>query len=249
MNDIETCTNGKSWELHEQSLVSLLSESHYSPREFAEALGSPTFMDLLKSIQAGALPWIKALFKAKVYSHVPRLNRRFAKECGLGLFAKRCWEIQSYTFSYRSRTVDGREQTLSGRVTFLHHKDKSIPHRVKTISLHTHQAFFNPAWAPLHSLMFVPLKVLWDSVVIEPDLQKWGITHGIEYDGSGSAIHTSRQIADCIVAALEIMREHGVSLAPDGYTTNWGGSQGSMPTLYFAKWYDTEAPQWFRETL
>ena len=90
--------------------------------------------------------------------------------------------------------------------------------------------------------MYVPLKVMWDSVVIEPDLQKWGITHGIEFDGGGSAMHMARQLADCTVAALEIMQQHGVSLAPDGYTTNWGGSQGSMPTLYFDKWYDTEAP-------
>jgi hypothetical protein len=177
------------------------------------------------------------------------LNRRFAKECGLGLFAKRCWEIQSYTFSYRSQTTDGRDQTLSGRVTFLNNQDARIPHQAKTISLHIHQAFFDPSWAPSRNLMYVPLKVMRDSVVIEPDLQKWGITHGIESDGSGSAIRTARQIADCIVAALEIMRQHHVSLAPDGYTTNWGGSQGAMPTLCFDKWYDTEAPQWFKEAL
>ena len=246
---ISSGTHDKQRELSKQCLVSILSENHYSPGEFADALGSPSFSELLKSIRRGVMPWIKALFKAKVYSHIPRLNRRFAKECGRSFFAKRSWEIQSYTFTYRSYTVDERDVVLSGRVTFLHHKDANIPHQAKTISLHTHQAFFNPEWAPSHNLMYVPLKVLWDSVVIEPDLQKWGITHGIEFDGSGSARHTSRQLADCIVAALEIMKQHGVSLAPDGYTTNWGGSQGSMPTLYFDKWYDTEAPEWFKENL
>lgn len=206
-------------------------------------------MAFLKGVSALAPAGLRALFKAFVFARVPALNRRFAKESGLGRFAKRCWEIQSYTFSYRSHTVDGREQTLSGRVTFLNNKDANIPHQAKTISLHTHQAFFNPRWAPYHNLMFVPLKVLWDSVVIEPDLQKWGITHGVEYDGGGSALHMARQLADCVVAALEIMRMHGVSLAPDGYTTSWGGSQGAMPTLYFDKWYDTEAPQWLKDTL
>ncbi len=239
----------KPWELAEQSLVSVLSESHYTPGEFADALGSPSFMEFLKGVSSFAPTGLRALFKATVFSRVPKLNRRFAKECGLGLFAGRCWEIQSYTFSYRSQTVDNREQTLSGRVTFLHHKDANIPHQANTISLHTHQAFFDPQWAPHHNLMFVPLKVLSDSVVIEPDLQKWGITHGVEYDGGGSALHMARQLADCIVAALEIMRQHGVSLAPDGYTTSWGGSQGAMPTLYFDKWYDTEAPQWFKNAL
>ena len=112
-----------------------------------------------------------------------------------------------------------------------------------------HQAFFHEEWAPSKNLMFAPLKVLWDSVVIEPDLQKWGINYGIEPDGGGSAVHMARQLADCIVAAMEIMRQHGVSLAPDGYTTNWGSSQNAIPTLLFAKWYDTEAPQWFKDAL
>ena len=244
-----TSAHMEKWELSRQSLVNVLTESHYSPREFAEALGAPSFMELLKSIKSGALPWLKALFKAKVYAHVPGLNRRFAKESGRGGLFKRTWEIQSYTFTYRSQTIDGRASIMSGRITFLHHRAPNIPHQAKTISLHIHQAFFNPQWAPFHNLMFVPLKVLWDSVVIEPDLQKWGITHGVESDGSGSAIRTVRQIADCVVAALEIMRQHHVRLAPEGYTTNWGGSQGAMPTLCFDKWYDTEAPQWFKEEL
>lgn len=239
----------KPWKLSEKSLVNILSEHHYSPDEFADSLGAPSFAKLLKSIKPYA-PWgMKTLFKTAVFLHVPKLNRRFAKECGLGLFAGRCWEIQSYTFTYRSQTVDGRDVVLSGRVTFLHYKDKSIPHQAKTISLHTHQAFFDPSWAPSQNLMYVPLKVMWDSVVIEPDLQKWGVTHGIESDGGGSAIQMARQLADCTVAAMEIMQQHHVSLAPDGYTTNWGGSQGAMPTLYFDKWYDTKAPQWFKEAL
>lgn len=235
--------------LSRQTLVNILSESRYSPSEFAEALGSPSFIALLKTIQRGALPWIKALFRAKVYYHVPGLNRRFAKECGRGGWGSRCWEIRSLTFTYRTQTVDGRPQTLSGRVTFLANRDATIPHRAKTISLHTHQAFFDPSWAPLHNLMYVPLKVLWDSVVIEPDFQKWGITYGIESDGIGSAVCMVQQLADCTVAALEIMQQHGVSLAPDGYTTNWGSSQGAVPAICFAKWYETQAPQWFKDAL
>ena len=109
MNNIEDSKIGtiKQWTPSEQSLACILSESHYTPSEFVDALGSLSFTALLKKIKPGALPWIKALFKAKVYSHVPKLNRRFAKECGLGLFAKRSWEIQSVTFSYNSKTVDG----------------------------------------------------------------------------------------------------------------------------------------------
>lgn len=239
----------KPWELSEKTLVEVLTENHYSPCQFADSLGSPSFKKLLKGIKPYA-PWgMKMLTTTAVFLHVSKLNRLFAKECGRGWFAKRCWEIQSYTFTYRSQTVDGRDVILSGRVTFLNNRDAGIPHQARTISLHTHQAFFDPSWAPSQNLMYVPLKVMWDSVVIEPDLQKWGVTHGIESDGGGSAVQMARQLADCTVAALEIMRQHGVTLAPDGYTTNWGSSQGAMPTLYFDKWYDTEAPQWFKEAL
>jgi len=239
----------KPWELSKQSLEGILGESHYSPGQFAEALGAPSFTALLKNIKPIALTGLKALLKTKVYSHVPRLNRRFAKESGRGWFSKRCWEIQSYTFTYRSQTVDGRDIVMSGRVTFLNHKAAGTPHQAKTLTLHMHQAFFHEEWAPSRNLMFVPLKVLWDSVIIEPDLQKWGINYGKEFDGGGSAIHMAHQLADCTVAALEIMHQHGVSLAPEGYTTNWGSSQGSLPALMFAKWYDTEAPQWFKDAI
>ena len=242
-------TDIAQWKLSKHSLESILSESHFTPGEFIKALGSPSFKSLLKSIKSIANIGLNFLLKFKVYSHLPKLNIRFAKECGRRWLFRPCWEIQSYTFTYRSQTVDGRDIALSGRVTFLNQKEGCTPHQVKTISLHTHQAFFHEEWAPSRNLMFVPLKVLWDSVVIEPDLQKWGINYGIEADGGGSAVHMARQLADCTIAAMEIMQQHGVSLAPDGYTTNWGSSQGAVPALMFAKWYDTEAPQWFKEAI
>ena len=233
------------WELSEQTLVSILKEEHYTPDEFIDALGSPSLTSLLEGIKPKDLQLLKTLYKAQVHSRLLDLGARFAKENGLG---KRNWEIQSYTFTYRSQTVDGREKEMSGRVTFLNNKNGK-PHQVKTISLHTHQAFFGPDWAPSQNLMLMPLKAMWDSAVIEPDLQKWGINYGVETDGGGSAVHMARQLADCTVAALEIMQQHGVTLEPKGYTINWGSSQGGVPTLMFAKWYDTEAPQWFKDAL
>lgn len=237
------------WQVSEKSLVSILEESHYTPGEFVDALGAPTFREMIQAIAPEALPWADALIKAKVLLHLPGLDYQFAKECGTGSTTKRCWEIQSYVFSYRSQTVDGRDVVLSGRVTFPNNLVEDIPHQVKSLSLHTHQAFFDPAWTPSGNLMFMPLKALWDSAVIEPDLQKWGITYGIEADGCGSSVHMARQLADCAVAAMEVMQRQGVTLAPDGYTTNWGSSQGAATTLAFARWYETEAPRWFKDAL
>ena len=237
----------KAWELSGQTLVGILEESHYTPHEFADALGSPSLMAMLEGLQPKSSPWIKTLFKSQVRSLTPDLNARFVKESGLSF--QRKWEIQSYTFTYLSETVDGRKITMSGRVTFPNYKEEGKTHQVKTLTLHTHQAFLFPEWAPSQSLMFMPLKAMWDSAVIEPDLQKWGINFTKEHDGGGSALHMARQLADCTVAALEVMRQHGVTLAPKGHTNNWGSSQGAVPSLYFAKWYDTEAPQWFKDAI
>ena len=237
------------WVLSRHSLVSILGENHYSPGDFIDALGSPSYTSLVAGIRPGAPRWFRALFRFRACSRLTGLDARFRKECGRGLFSRRCWEIRSCTFTYRSRTVDGRETVMSGRVTFLGNREEGTPHWVKTISLHTHQALLDKEWAPSRSLMYMPLKVLWDSAVIEPDLQKWGVNYGKETDGCGSSFHMARQLADCTVAALELMERHGVTLSPDGYTTNWGSSQGALPALQFAKWYDTGAPQWFKDTL
>ncbi len=90
------------WELSRQSLDRILTENHYTPRAFIHALGSPSFTGLLRSIQPIAVPFLKALLGIKVYRHM--------------LFKRRL-EIQSYTFTYRSRAVDDRDTILSGRST------------------------------------------------------------------------------------------------------------------------------------
>ena len=129
----------KQTELSEKALVSILTESHYAPNEFTEALGAPSMTALLEEMVPGVLPWAQALMKAKVLSHLPALDRQFAKECGTSLLDKRCWEIQSYTFSYRSFTADGREQILSGRVTFPRSNEDGIAHQHQSNSLHIPQ--------------------------------------------------------------------------------------------------------------
>jgi len=237
------------WTVKESTLVGTLKESHYTPNEFVDALGSPSMTGMLERVAPMALPWAKALMQTKVLSHLPELDVKFAKECGTSIFDKRCWEIQSYTFSYWSQTVDGREVRLSGRVTFPNNTVENIDHQVKTLTLHTHQALINADCAPSENLMYMPLKALWDSAVIEPDLQEWGITYQKESNGTGSPIAMARQLADCTVAALELMRRYGVTLAPDGYTTTWGSSETAAVPMAFARWYETEAPQWIRDEL
>lgn len=236
-------------QLEEQTLVSVLSGKSYTPEEFTEALGSPSMNGLLEYIMPESLTFAKVLWTAKLLTRLPALDRQFAQEAGKGAFDRRCWELQSYTFSYRSWTVDGREVVMSGRVTFPNNKTEGISHQVKTLSLHSHQALLNPDCAPSENLMYMPLRALWDSAVIEPDFQQFGINYKKEYGGFGSPVTLARQLTDCIIAALEVMRMHGVTLSPDGYTTNWGSSQGGWVPLCFARYYETEAPEWFRSAI
>ena len=80
----ENTMDNTPWSPSRQTLESILSERRYTPGEFVEALGSPTFKALLKNIQPMALWGLKALMKMHMCARVPRLNRRFAKECGRG---------------------------------------------------------------------------------------------------------------------------------------------------------------------
>lgn len=108
----------QSWTAEEPTLVATFKENHYTPDEFVDALGAPSMDAMLEDISPALLPWANAFMKAKVLSHLPALDAKFAKECGTSPLAKRQWEIQSYAFSYRTQSVDGREVVLSGRVTF-----------------------------------------------------------------------------------------------------------------------------------
>ena len=236
-------------ELKKQTLVNVLSEQSYSPQQFVDTLGAPTMTAIMEYIYPEFPVLAKILEEAKLLSRLPELDKQFVQEVGVGPFGTRRWEFQSYVFSYRSWTVDGREILMSGRVTFPNNKVEGIDHQVKTLSLHSHQALLGADCAPSENLMYMPLRALWDSAVIEPDYQQFGINYKKEYCGYGAPAVLARQLADCTTAALEVMRMHGVTLAPDGYTTNWGNSQGGWTTLAFAHYYETEAPDWFRNAI
>ena len=232
-----------------RTLVSILSSSEYTPHEFISKLGSRSFASIINYFSPQIVELGKTLARIKLETHLPALDRDFANEVGTGDDDERLWHIESHTFSYRSISSDGREIVLSGRVTFPNNKVDGIPHEVNSLSLHSHQALMSRDWAPSESLMFMPLRSLWNSAVIEPDFQNYGINYGIEYDGHGSPIAMSRQLADCALAALEIMEKHGVTLARDGFTTSWGSSQAAAVPLAFAKYYETQAPEWFRNLI
>ena len=236
-------------EQQQQTLVSVLTAAAYTPEEFIAHLGTRTLAEGIESLYPQINTFAKSYAKIKMQSHLPTLDKIFAQEVGTETDGSRRWRFESYTFSYLSHTVDGREQVMSGRVTFPNNTASDTPHKVKTLSLHSHQALLDPEWAPSESLMFMPMRSLWNSAVIEPDFQNWGINYGLEPESAGSPVTQAQQMADCVVAALEIMRQHGVTLADDGHSTLWGSSQTAVVPIVFTKWYETEAPEWFRQAV
>ena len=109
----------------------MLTAAAYTPEEFIAHLGTRTLAEGIESLYPQINTFAKSYAMTKMQSHLPTLDKIFAQEVGTETDGNRRWRFESYTFSYLSHTVDGREQVMSGRVTFPNNK----PH------VHAH-AFF-----------------------------------------------------------------------------------------------------------
>ena len=236
-----------------RTLVGVMKAASYIPDEFMKHLGSPYLaaysetVPLALGIQLNAIA--NSLANIKLNAHLPRLDSLFAAEVGTESDGTRRWHFETYTFTYQSITASGEDITLSGRVTFPNNAVDAIGHEVATLSLHSHQDLGFSDCSPSDNLMFMPMRAMYNSAVIEPDFQSFGINRTKVLDGSASPKILARQLGDCVIAALELMQQHGVTLAPDGHTTNWGSSKNVSVPLAFARYYETVAPQWFRDAI
>ena len=237
-----------------RTLVSVMKNESYTPDEFLKHLGSPSMRAITENIQQYPT-FVKinnlasAFAKMKLNAHLPYLDSLFAAEVGTENDGTRRWRFESYTFTYKSVTSYGQSMEMSGRVTFPNNIVESKGHEVSTLSLHSHQELPDADCAPSENLMFMSMRAMYNSAVIEPDFQNLGINYTKVFDGTGSAKALTRQLVDCVIAALEVMHQHGVTLDPEGYTTNWGSSKNVAVPIGFAKYYETEAPQWFRDAI
>lgn len=235
------------------TLESVLREEKYSPDEFLRHLGSPSMGAMLDTTEPlsslGINNLAHALASVKLGAHLPHLDSLFAAEVGTEADGSRRWRFESYTFTYKSVTSYGQSVVMSGRVTFPNNVVDGTGHEVSTLTLHSHQDLLFSDCAPSENLMFMPMRAMYNSAVIEPDFQHCGINNTKIADGTGSPKALTRQLVDCAIAALEVMHQHGVKLAPNGHTTNWGTSKNFAVPIGFAKYYETEAPQWLRDAI
>lgn len=237
-------------------LTEITGSAIYQPKELGAAIVNGGYFtipsSMSSSVPSSISSWaqnnIKSAVDLMVYQHVPQMDLLFLKEVGLGNNGSRQWQVESYVFNYKSTSASGEPVILSGRVTFPNNTVADKDHDVRTLSIYNHFVLGSHSNAP--SLMLSPLTIrsLYNSAVIESDYEGYGVSADRPHCGSSFAA-LAQQIADCTTAAIEVMKQHGVKLADNGYSTNWGYSLGGPPTLAFARYYDTQASDGFKNAV
>ena len=224
-----------------RTLVAVTDSVVYQPAEFAKTLAHwPLFGEVNQMSEAvGRL--MEPTLRLAVNARVPKLDSLFAQRVGVGDKGQRQWQLKRYTFTYNSVSCTTGADTLLGGSVVFPTNIVGMPHEVGTLTLYHHQAYNADSWLPSQSLTAMGLHALHNSAVIESDMQ--GSLNGFEVDWHfllGDLI--CLQTVDCALAALEVMRDHGVTLAADGYTNSWGTSLGVVSALGFAQYMENDAP-------
>lgn len=230
-------------------LISVIKSERYTPDEFMDAVTPAEQFKNLHELAPDLHPLVETSMRVKFAPRLLALDALFMLEVGSGNNNRRQWQMESYVFTYMSKSCDGADTEFSGRVTFPNNTVAGVGHEVESLSLFTHPAIPGKAWVPSENLDIMMLRSFFNSAVIEPDLQGYGVDEGKHKFSQYAPKVTMLQLADCVTAALEVMRQHDVKLAPEGYAENWGGSQTAATTAHFQKYYETDAPGWFRKAV
>lgn len=219
-------------------LRDIVNRNEYTPSEFAEAIGSWPVLSL-GGDALGKL--LKAAMKTVTLTRVPQMDALFKERVGTAADGSRQWNIKRRVFTYKSiSSVTGNDTTLVGSVIFPTNT-LGKPHQVDVLTLYHHQACFEQSWLASQSVTMMALHALHNSAVIEPDGQgaNWEMEVLVRENLQGDL--TALQMADCVLAALEVMRQDGVTLADNGYSNNWGTSLGVTAATGFAQYMENDA--------
>lgn len=189
-----------------------------------------------------------ALLERQLSPAKARLDSLFTVETGSDDI-RRCWQIESWSFSYPSKSARGQDVMLSGRVTFPNNIVDGLPHQVSSLTLNMHHALPVMSVMPSQTVDIWTMRSLLNSAVIEPDGQGCGVNMDKDYYCTLSPDVLACQMADCAMAALEIMKKRGVTLASDGQSIITSCSLGAAVPLAFTKYYETEASVSFRDAI
>lgn len=229
----------------EEKLENVVRSKYYAPEDFSQEIFSKDYLDnhAMKTLR----PALDPLFDVQTGKQRSDMDNLFREEIGTAGEGQNHWQIERHTFRYHSLSARGEDIVLSGTVIFPNNTVEGLAHRVQSLTL-----ISAGAGASLTGESKVPpssLRVFFNSAIILPDYQGIGNTIGNEAYCFASSKALVRQLADCAVAACQVMRQRGVAMAKDGYTMNIGISQKAVIPVAFAKWYERSAPQWFRDLL
>jgi len=221
-----------------RTLHDVIEKNVYTPQEFGEVVGS---WPMLSAAGKGVADLAKSTLKTIAATRLPQMDALFKETVGTAEDGSRQWHIKRCVFTYKSVSgVTGNDTTLVGSVIFPTNT-LGKPHQVEVLSLYHHQAFFDNSWLPSHSVTLMGMHALNNFAVIEPDGQ------GASPDAVKLTKENMRgdwlalQMADCVLAALEVMRQEGVTFAENGYTNNWGTSLGTVGATGFAQYMENDA--------
>ncbi len=221
-----------------RTLHDVIERDVYTPQEFGEVIGS---WPMLSAAGKGVADLAKSTLKTIAATRLPQMDALFKETVGTAEDGSRQWHIKRCVFTYKSVSgVTGNDTTLVGSVIFPTNT-LGKPHQVEVLSLYHHQAFFDNSWLPSHSVTLMGMHALNNFAVIEPDGQ------GASPDAVKLTKENMRgdwlalQMADCVLAALEVMRQEGVTFAENGYTNNWGTSLGTVGATGFAQYMENDA--------
>ena len=221
-----------------RTLIDVVEKNEYTSTEFREAIVKWPMLSYAGDAIAGLIrPALRLVYARRV----TQLDDVFRKTVGTGTLGARQWNIKRYVFTYKSVSgVTGNDTTLVGSVIFPNNT-VGKPHQVDVLTLYHHQAYFDVSWLPSHAPTLMALHALHNSAVIEPDGQgaKYEMEDLIRENLQGDL--TALQMADCVLAALEVMRQDNVTLAANGYSNNWGTSLGTVAATGFAQYMENVA--------
>ena len=227
------------------NLVAEMTSETYTPTEMSNVITNGHIFTWYLDEEA-AINAFKVAFQVIKNNRLFILDTTFAHRKVL-IGYKRNWTVESHVFTYRSVSAKGEPIVLSGRVSFPNSTD-GTPHQVQSLSLCTHFLLHEHAQAPGLELSPFVMRTLYNSAVIEPDYEGYGLTSSRPYPGFSYEL-MGRQTLDCARAALQVMKKHGVTPVEDVYSTVWGYSLGTPNAMAVMKYYDVNLPQDEKEQL
>ena len=230
-------------------LVAVLDSASMTIDEFASAVSSSPMLSFAAGALGNEAVMLKNCMQTILTARRPIMDAKFRKTLGRDSRGGRQWRLETYTFSYTSLTPTGESVVLSGRVTFPNNTVDSINHKLDSYTLYSHMFLFSNEWVPSNGFTMMSARALYNSAVIEPDEQGFGIDQGKHSMIYISSNVRARQLADCFTAARKIMQQHGVELSEEGYTTNWGDSFAAAVAVAYARYYDLEASKEERDAI